>query len=166
MFKGLALLLAGMLAVSSLSGCGATKEWIITQAKETAINVVDKQIEKLNEKTIAPKFAEIEGKLGQIDVDGDGEFSKEELESKIKDSVKDAVAGLTEAVKADNEKSLAENLKDYAKGDNVQYLLYLVVAWILSSLGWGVGPKGIKGLRHFLEKRKEKTVAKETVDLS
>ncbi len=82
MFKGLALLLIGAtLAVGSLSGCGAQKAWVIDKAKEIAINVVDSQVDKLNENVLAPKFAEIEEKIGTIDTDDDGVNDGVEIEN-------------------------------------------------------------------------------------
>lgn len=166
MFKGFALLLISTtLAVGGLSGCGAAKDWVIEKSKEVAIRVVDSRIEKFNEK-LAPKFAEIEGQIGTIDTDGSGEFSKEELNDAVKRQLAEVKDGLVAAVTEESDASVSERLKNYATGDEIKNLLYLVLAWILAQFGWTVGPKGIGGLRQFLERRKEKKEATETVDLS
>lgn len=159
--KWLGLVLTAAMMVGTLTGCGATKQWIVDRAKEIAISTVDKQITKLNENVIAPKFAEIEGSLDhKIDSDSDGLWSDEELAQAIKDQskqtfieVKDLL--LSEASENAN-KSLTEKLKDLpSKSDQLKYLLYLVIAYVLSKLGIKVGPKGLQTLRERLEKKKK-----------
>ena len=166
MFKGLVLVLAGALTLS-LTGCGATKDWVIDYAKRTAVDVVDSRIDKFNENTLGPRLELIEKQVGKIDADNDGEFSDEELLAKMKEQVVVAVEGLKGAVYAESDASLTERLKDYATtDDSFMNMVYLAIIYILGKFGIKTGPAGLKGLRNFLERRKTKVATEEHVDLS
>jgi hypothetical protein len=166
--KWLGLVLATTMTVGTLTGCGVTKQWVIDRAKEIAVKTVDKQITKLNENTIAPKFAEIEESLGRkIDSNADGLWSDDELAAAIKSQSKQTFTEVKDLLLSEAgenaDKSLTEKLKDLpSKSDQFKYLLYLVAAYILSKLGIKVGPKGLQTLRERLEKRKKT----QEVDLS
>lgn len=162
--KWLGLLLICAMTVSTVAGCGATKDWVIEKARDIAVKTVDKQITKLNEKTIAPKFAEIEENLGKkIDANADGLWSDDELKAAAADQAKKTFAEVKDILLADNEKSITEKLKELpSKSDQLMYLLWLVGAYILSKLGIKVGPKGLQTLRERLEKKKQA----QEVDLS
>lgn len=155
-WMGLVLVCAMTTGTLTLTGCGATKEWIIDKAKDIAVKTVDSQITKLNERVIAPKFAEIEQNLGQkIDKDDDGLWSDDEIKSAAAAQAKKTFDEVKTLLLEESDKSLTEKLKELPnKSDQLMMLLYLVGAWILAKLGIKVGPKGLQTLRERLERKK------------
>lgn len=73
--------------------------------------------------------------------------------SQIKD-ITDNVEGIL----AEKDKDLADRLKNVAtKDDGVKNIIALIILYILSKLGIKVGPKGLAGLRTYMQKKPEQT---------
>lgn len=162
------LVLISAIALGGITGCGATREWVVDFVKDQGVKIVDSQIEKFNENTVAPKFAQIEEDLGRkVDSNNDGLWSDEEIAGAIKESVPGLLGDFRETVLSEagenTDKSLTERLKDLpTKSDNLMNILYLVAAYFLSKLGIKVGPKGLQKLKDRLEEKKKA----QQVDLS
>jgi hypothetical protein len=140
------------------TGCSVTKDWVVSTAQNLAATAVDKQLEKFNEKYLAPRLEKVEADLGhKIDKDDNGVFDPEEVKTAIKEEVSTAAADLTKALTEQSDKSLNERLKDVAtKSDSIWNLIYLVGIYLLSKLGMKVGPKGIQSLKSVLNDRRTK----------
>jgi len=221
-------LILAFACLTVLSGCQVTKEWVISTAKDIAIQAADSQIEKVNKNYIEPKIAEVEKKLGQkIDSNNDGVFQSDELKTaisaqlkgvtqsvidvvkndttaqinkKVTESLKDVAtsdqikiivdtvvkttqeqsdqkldARLQEKLKgvatasqikeitdnvqgvlAEKDKDLTERLKNVAtKDDGIKNIIALIIMYILSKLGIKVGPKGLAGIKSYMQKKPE-----------
>lgn len=159
--KFLGLMLVCAMTAGTLTGCGTTRAWVVDFVKDQTVKIVDKQIVKYNEKTIAPKFAEIENNLGhKVDTDADGVWSENEIKTAAKEQAVKTFAEVKDLLLAESaenaDKSLTERLKEIPKkSEQFQYLLWLVGAYILSKFGIKVGPKGLQTLRERLEKKKQ-----------
>lgn len=119
-------------AVMAMTGCGTTREWVITKATDIAENVSEKQVNKLGDKVIGMVDEKVKE---SIDANQDGIWESEELMSAIQGQVgvasKDFMAALTST-----EGELTDRLKDtLTTSDGIKGLLGLVILWILSKLG-------------------------------
>lgn len=121
--------------VFGLVGCQS----IINKAKDVAtkaaINAADKQVHKLYDDKIQPKIDSLEDQIGELDQDGDGEFSGEELTAAIMAKIKTDIA----------EGGLG--------GIDWSTILMLIGMWIAQKLGFKFGPRGFRGFRNWKSKR-------------
>jgi len=148
-------------ALMCVSGCsiitGVTKDWVISTTKEIAVQVVDFQLDKVNEKYVKPEIDRLEAKLGEkVDKDGNGTWSAEEIQGAIQKELKPAIQSTITTLTTNTDQKLGEKLQNLAtKDDNIRGLIMLFIAWLLTKLGIKIGPAGLQSLKSYMTKPDE-----------